>query len=143
MKTVEVNKQNAEYFYGLDPFSYLEGEMSDTVFIIGTVKEQDTYDEATGLLICESLPDALAIRWLFVAPGERGQGYGDALLSAAFDAASSLGKDRVAAMLGSEPEREKICPRQREYFEYNGFTREGTAGDYEEPMLICDKLDWT
>ncbi|MBQ8945850.1 MAG: GNAT family N-acetyltransferase [Lachnospiraceae bacterium] len=90
------------------------------------------------MIICESDQDALIIRWLYVAPDKRGQGYGDALLSAALDAALSVGKNTVAAMFGPEPERDTICPDEREYFEYHGFDREELIGDYDDPMMVMD-----
>lgn len=41
-------------------------------------------------------------------------------------------------MFGPEPERDTICPDEREYFEYHGFDREELIGDYDDPMMVMD-----
>lgn len=136
IKTVRVDAENIEYFAGCDPFSYLDAGLPDNCFMVGAVREEKSGDDPSGLLICEALHEYLIIRWLYVLPKYRGQGYGDALLSAAFDAALAGRKSAVAAMSGPEPERTLVCPGEREYLEYHGFDREVSVGNYEEPMLL-------
>lgn len=135
MKTVRVDADKYEYFYGLDPFSYLEGRLPESCFVLGTVRGEGLSDEPAGLMICEYAADELIIRWLYVDPVQRGRGYGDALLSAAMDGAVMTGKRAVRAMMGSEPERRAICPLETEYFEYHGFMREDNAVDRGEPVM--------
>ena len=137
MKIVAINEKNIEYFYGMDPFSYLAEKMPDNYFALGAALENDSADEAAGLMICESYQNVLIIRWLFVAPELRGRGYGDELLSAAFDAATSVHKDSIAAVMGKEKERSFVCPGEREFFELHGFDTEAYVGDYEDPMLLA------
>lgn len=136
MKIVLLDQENVKYFYGLDPFSYLDAPLSPEIIPLGAVSEGEEQDEPAGLIILESYPDKLLIRWLFVDPEKRSQGYGDALLSAAFEAAERLDKKAVAAMYGKEPERKDLCPKEREYFQYHGFDSETVPGDYGEPMSV-------
>ena len=137
IKTVLVDSSNVEYFAGCDPFSYVDTGLPDTCFMVGAVRQADSGDEPTGLIICESYYEYLIIRWLYVCPEYRGQGYGDALLSAAFDAGAAGKKTTLAVMFGNEPERKLICPGEREYFAYHGFDREEIIGISGNRMLCA------
>ena len=136
MKVVLLDQENVEFFYGLDPFSYLNAPLLPGIILLGAVSEEEEQDEPAGLIILEAYLDMLFIRWLFVDPEKRGQGYGDALLSAAFEAAELLDKKAIVVMYGKEPERKELCPEEREYFLCHGFDSEAVIGDYAEPMPV-------
>ena len=102
MKTVRINEKIAGAFSGLDPFETLDRLPVKGSFVLGTVSEEDEFDEPVGLLVGVIEDERLVIHWLFVDPDYRGEGIGSELLMLAFEEADRRGLSHVVARISDE-----------------------------------------
>ena len=121
MKIIHITEAQKDYFAGLDPFGFLDRKTKDKAVLLGTAAETDGSDIPTGLMICTIRAGALILRWLYVDPVYRGQGMGDALLSAAIDLSEEAGLHYIAAYLTSNYGRKMVCPDEESFLKYHSF----------------------
>lgn len=143
VKIVQINRDNAGFFAGLDPLSVMDRTPMVPQMILGAaVSSEDSSgdgsDTPVGLVVVGVYQTALVIFWLYVDPKYRGQGIGEMLLEDVFSAAVSSGKKSVAALLGNEYGRDFVCPYEREYLSYQGFSREMSFANGNRTVLVAD-----
>lgn len=138
MKIIQLNEEQKVYFSGLDPFEILDKTQNLKSFCLGTAIPGDDYDIPTGLMICLAENNVLIIRWLYVAPEYRGQGYGDALISKAFEFASKAEYEHVCAYIPFEYGRKFVCPFEEEYLKGHAFDRVLIINDKGGRLLAAE-----
>ena len=143
MKIVNLTDEQKVFFSGMDPFEILDKKQMIPGFCLGTAIETEgkKSDTPAGLMICFLRDDVLIIRWLYVAPEYRKLGYGDELLSAAFDIAKNGGYKYISAYLPVEYGRDYICPDAESYFKSHAFDNSIKLSDNGGMLLSCDIYD--
>ena len=102
MKTVRIDEKIVGAFRGLDPFETLDRLPVKGSFVLGSVAEEDEFDEPVGLLVGTIENDRLVLHWLFVDPDYRDEGLGSYLLMLAFEEADRRGLSQVVARISDE-----------------------------------------
>lgn len=145
MKILPLNKKQLESFKELDPFEFCKRtDISMTLQLGALFEAEDDPDGLregnlpAGLLLGTKKEDSLILIWLFVDPARRRKGYGEALLSEAFNEAEREGLKQVTALFPTEYGRELICKGEREYFAMHGFAE---AGKGMMVMTVADHLN--
>ena len=143
MKIINLTDEQKVFFSGMDPFEILDKKQMIPGFCLGAAIETEgkKSDTPAGLMICFLRDDVLIIRWLYVAPEYRKLGYGDELLSAAFDIAKNGGYKYISAYLPVEYGRDYISPDAESYFKSHAFDNSIKLSDNGGMLLSCDIYD--
>ena len=138
MKTVKINNEEKVMFRNLDPFGYLENEEMENELVLGIADDGEVSDIPVGLMFCCYDETMFLIRWIYVAPEYRGNGYGDELLSAAFTAAENAGIPEVGALITKDEDRDKICPDEEAFLKFHGFDKEVELSEDGSRMFVAE-----
>lgn len=143
IKLVRLSDDEKILFAELDPFEMLERKSTLPEFVLGAVSTDDSkdFDTPVGLMICDILPQVLLVKWLFVSPEKRGEGFGEELLNAAMTSAKAEGKKYLAYYISSEYGREMICPNEEDYLEYSGFEHDTSGLVNSEKLYVLPLVD--
>ena len=136
MKLIKLDINSGRFFQGLDPFEYLNRRSSFPTFAIGCAKDGEKSDIPAGIVICYLDRTVLVVRWIYVAPGFRGEGISDLLLSAVYEMAQSEGANYIGALLLNEYGKEIICSEAETFFRFQGFDEEVSLGDGKAKLLL-------
>ena len=99
MKTVLLTGSNLTRFLNMDPFDQAEVLGLEGSFALGITADTDGMDDPAGILIACAEDDRLVIRWIYVLPKYRGNGYGSELMYFAFEEAKRRGLSEVSARI--------------------------------------------
>ena len=128
MKTVLLTGDNLTRFLNMDPFDQAEVLGLEGSFALGITADTDGMDDPAGILIACAEDDRLVIRWIYVLPKYRGNGYGSELMYFAFEEAKRRGLSEVSARINERFEDAGL------YWDLDSFFINDVFKDYEDGL---------
>ena len=136
MKITVLKERQFSAFLAIDPYGMLSRKDLRADVVLGLTEETGSGDMPAGLLAASLKGEHLIIYWLYVTPGCRFRGYGEALLLAALQQAHLAGKTKIGAVFSAEYGRETICAGERRFFTERMFRESG-----KDRILVAELAD--
>lgn len=134
-----------DYFTGLDPYDLLFETELKRGFAIGVSRHiPDTEEDIpVGLMIADIDKERIIVKWIYVAPEERGEGIGSRLMELAFEESVSRGFKKLAVRITDEYFTNGLGWNPEDFFSDIGFDNvENELPEWSITALeIYDKKD--